>query len=66
VDFIERIFHLSPDNGNGSLEMTILIAILLPIAIKVLSRLWFQRSNTISQDRSRVLAPSRRPDSSER
>jgi hypothetical protein len=38
VDFIERIFHISPDHGNGTLEITILIAIVLPGVIAAVGR----------------------------
>lgn len=37
MDFIERIFHLSPDHGSGVLEATILVIVfVLPIAVAVL------------------------------
>jgi len=33
MDFIERIFHMSPDHGNGAFEALMLFAILaVPIA----------------------------------
>jgi hypothetical protein len=50
VDFIERIFHISPDNGNGTLEIAILIAVLLP---GVIAALWRRRSRDASVFRSR-------------
>jgi hypothetical protein len=50
VDFIERIFHISPDNGNGTLEIAILIAVLLP---GVIGALWRRRSRDTSVSRSR-------------
>ena len=28
MDFIERIFHISPDGGNGMLELAIVFALL--------------------------------------
>jgi hypothetical protein len=37
MNFIEQIFHVSPDNGTGTLEATILIVLLVvPLAIAVL------------------------------
>ena len=27
MDWIERLFHISPDGGNGSLELAIFIAV---------------------------------------
>jgi hypothetical protein len=41
MDFIERIFHLSPDNGDGSLEAAILAVLALSlslVALKVMHR----------------------------
>ena len=44
MDFIERIFHMSPDGGNGSLELTIfLVFLLVPIAGMVLRKLRARR-----------------------
>jgi hypothetical protein len=45
VDFIERIFHISPDNGSGMLELAILIAVLLP---GVSATVWRRRSRHAS------------------
>lgn len=50
MDFIERIFHISPDNGNGTLEIAILIAVLLP---GVIAALWRRRSRDTAVFRSR-------------
>jgi hypothetical protein len=37
MNFIEQIFHVSPDDGTGALEATILIVLLLaPVALAVL------------------------------
>ena len=34
MDFIERIFHLSPDQGNGTLEFTIILVIAaIPVCV---------------------------------
>jgi hypothetical protein len=39
MDFIERIFHLSPDGGTGSLELAILLAVIaIPVTIVLLRR----------------------------
>jgi hypothetical protein len=35
MDFIERVFGVSPDGGNGSLEMLYVIVALLAIAAVV-------------------------------
>jgi hypothetical protein len=29
VDFIERIFHVAPDGGTGSLELAILLVLVI-------------------------------------
>lgn len=36
MDFIERLFHISPDGGNGSLEFLIVAAITLTVMIVML------------------------------
>jgi hypothetical protein len=36
MDFIERIFHLSPDNGDGSLEAAILAVLALSLSLVAL------------------------------
>jgi hypothetical protein len=37
MNFIEQIFHVSPDNGTGALEVTILIVLLIvPVVFAVL------------------------------
>ena len=38
MDFIERWFHVSPDGGNGSLEMLYIVAILAVIAMVLCRR----------------------------
>jgi hypothetical protein len=51
MDWIERIFHVSPDGGSGSLELTIAVGVVVAITmvlacvIKVLpaARRLFQR-----------------------
>jgi hypothetical protein len=43
MDWIERLFHVSPDGGNGSLEF---LFFLFPVAAFLsgfLSLLWFRR-----------------------
>lgn len=45
MDFIERIFHISPDNGSGMLELVILIAVILP---GVSATVWRRRSRDTS------------------
>jgi hypothetical protein len=54
MDFIERIFHLSPDNGSGVLEAAILVAaLIIPIAFGILR---------LSRKRSPVREPLSRQD----
>ena len=38
MDFIERWFGVSPDNGSGTLELTIVIVILVVLAAPILVR----------------------------
>jgi hypothetical protein len=39
VDFIERIFHIVPDGGTGSLELAILLVlVIVPLAVLVLRK----------------------------
>ena len=33
MDFIERLLHISPDGGNGSLEFLIIATIILAVVI---------------------------------
>ena len=33
MDWIERIFHVSPDGGRGSLELSIAVGVLVAIAM---------------------------------
>ncbi len=45
MHFVERIFHLSPDHGNGTLETFLFLAILAgPVACAVLRRAWVLRT----------------------
>jgi hypothetical protein len=37
MDFIERIFHLTPDHGDGTLETLIVLAVVVvPIVVRAL------------------------------
>ena len=55
MDFIERIFHLAPDNGSGVLEAAILVAaLMIPIAFAILR---------LSRKRSLVRGPLSRQNS---
>jgi hypothetical protein len=39
MDFIERIFHISPDGGSGVLEFAITFAVLLiPLLVALMIR----------------------------
>ena len=40
MDFIERVFHLSPDGGSGTTEVTYILALLVVVrGIVLLGRL---------------------------
>jgi hypothetical protein len=40
MDFIERIFHVAPDGGNGSLEWKIVLAlVIVPVASLLLTKM---------------------------
>jgi hypothetical protein len=41
MDWIERVFHVSPDAGNGSLELLFLLLPLAAFFIGPVSVLWF-------------------------
>jgi hypothetical protein len=41
MDFIERLFHVSPDGGNGTLEALYLIAAVAGVSLWV----WWKRRN---------------------
>jgi hypothetical protein len=41
MDFVERIFGISPDGGNGLFEVLILI---VPLLIVVLGVMYYRRS----------------------
>jgi hypothetical protein len=36
MDFIERLFHVSPDNGNGLTEAAIIVALFAAVVCLVL------------------------------
>jgi hypothetical protein len=42
MDWIENIFHVSPDAGNGSLEVLFVVCPLAALLIGLLSLLWFR------------------------
>jgi hypothetical protein len=40
MDFIERIFHVAPDGGNGTLELKIVLAlVIVPLATLLLVKM---------------------------
>jgi hypothetical protein len=46
MDFIERVFHVSPDGGSGSLELLLLLVpvlVVLAAAVAKLSRHFLAR-----------------------
>jgi hypothetical protein len=63
MDWIERIFHVSPDGGSGSLELTIAVGVAVAIAmvlacvLKVLpaARRLFQRLSWSNRHAGRSL-----------
>jgi len=47
MDFIERLFHVSPDGGNGSLEVLYIGVAVAAVVVPVVGRfcvLWARRS----------------------
>ncbi len=38
MDFIERIFHIAPDGGTGLLELAIVLALIVLLAVVSLRR----------------------------
>jgi len=51
MDFIERIFHLTPDHGDGTLETLIVLAVVaVPIAVRAL-RISLKQSGARAVDR---------------
>jgi len=56
MDFIERIFHIAPDGGTGTLELSFLIVFLIaPIAAMMAVRRRRARSLQAQQGRERDL-----------
>lgn len=60
MDFIERIFHLSPDGGSGITEMGIILAGLSIYAVRVVRKaITVRRPVNIPNSGSRHLTPTR-------
>lgn len=67
MDWIERLFHVAPDGGNGSLEIGIVagaavaLALMIASAIKLVSAVkrWFGR---LASPRDSELTPLTRAD----
>ncbi len=38
MEFIERVFHISPDGGSGSLELALLLVPVIVVVIFLLAR----------------------------
>ncbi|HLW48555.1 MAG TPA: hypothetical protein VKW09_12390 [bacterium] len=63
MDWIERLLHVSPDGGNGSLEVGIVagaavaLAMILAGALKL--RLWMQRRLAAGASAARDAQPGR-------
>lgn len=68
MDWIERLFHVAPDGGNGSLEVAIIAGAAVALALVVASAIglraavkhWFAR--VASQPAQKGPAPSNRLD----
>ncbi len=57
MDFIERIFGVSPDGGNGALEwLIVLVFMVLPICSFLFER--FRRKTKVEPDRLRLTSRS--------
>lgn len=46
MDFIERIFGISPDGGDGSTEVLIVTAVLAVIVVVAVTRMLKRRADT--------------------
>ena len=44
MDFIEGIFHISPDGGNGLWELAIALLVMVPLVISGISRALAKRN----------------------
>jgi hypothetical protein len=44
MDFIERIFHISPDGGSGSLELAIILVVMAVPVVSVVFRMLRKRA----------------------
>jgi LPXTG-motif cell wall-anchored protein len=42
-DWIERIFHVSPDAGNGSLELLFIVSPIAALLIGLVGLFWMRR-----------------------
>lgn len=61
MDWIERLFHLSPDGGSGSFELSVVIGALVAIAMIAASAVrllpWVTRWYRVLQERSQEASP---------
>jgi hypothetical protein len=57
MDFIERLFGVSPDNGDGSTELMWFIAF-VAVAL-VVTRLWWLRRSVARRSGARAPLPPR-------
>jgi hypothetical protein len=46
MDFVERVFHVSPDRGDGTFELVLLLL----VAAIILVRFWRRRRGRAWQD----------------
>jgi hypothetical protein len=49
MDWIERLFHISPDGGNGSLEFFFILSPMGAFLIGFLSLLWLRQGRKKSR-----------------
>jgi len=50
MDFLEKIFGLAPDGGNGSLELSITLVLVLAVTARSRIRQWKRVRDTHSQN----------------
>jgi hypothetical protein len=43
MDWIEQLFHVSPDAGNGSLELLFIVCPIAALLVGFVALFWFRR-----------------------
>jgi len=51
MDWIERLFHVSPDAGNGSLEILFIVCPIAALLIGLIGLSWSRRRRRKRDDR---------------